>query len=72
MVVGCLCRRYIQSSLSACVLFTWAVGTFQKGAGNDWKNKKLVWRHKSNVNVLILLIPTVCLHCSEVGTKLIA
>ena len=39
MVAACLCRRYVQSSRSACVLFTPAVGTFQKGAGNDWKNK---------------------------------
>lgn len=40
-VAECLRRRHIQSSCSACMLFTWAVGTFRKAAGNDSKSNSL-------------------------------
>lgn len=47
-------------------------GNLSKGCWEWLEKQRLAWWHKRNVKVWILLAPVVCLHCSVVGTKLIA
>lgn len=47
-------------------------GNLSEGCWEWLEKQRLAWWHKRNVKVWILLAPVVCLHCSVVGTKLIA